>query len=406
MAAGTLAAVRATAGRWAAWCAVALGFSIPISVAFDNILLAATAATWLAAGAWRDTWHAARNNAVSLAALTLFSLLVLGTLYGERAPGDATAYLVKYMDLLFIPVFALLFRDAALRRRALHALAASLVLVLVISYLVAAGMPAVRPMFDSTGNPVAFKHALTHGILMAYGAFLFAELALAETSRVRRTLWTVASLAAAANVLLMVESRTGYVVLAVLAVYLGYGWLRWRGMAITMAVTATAVVVLALIPGPFQQRLGLAPDGPSQSRASQWAQISNAERLDMYRTTLAIIEERPLLGVGTGGFPRAYADHARAGGVTASRNPHNEYLLIAAQLGFGGLAVLIGLFWMHWRLAPRLASPLEHHLARGLLLTIGIGCLFNSLLLDHTEGLLFAWLTGLLFGGLKSRLGG
>jgi hypothetical protein len=26
-----------------------------------------------------------------------------------------------------------------------------------------------------------------------------------------------------------------------------------------------------------------------------------------------------------------------------------------------------------------------------------VGCLFNSLLLDHTEGLLFAWLSGLLF---------
>ena len=30
-----------------------------------------------------------------------------------------------------------------------------------------------------------------------------------------------------------------------------------------------------------------------------------------------------------------------------------------------------------------------------------IGCLLNSLLLDHTEGLLYAWLTGVLYGGLK-----
>jgi hypothetical protein len=37
------------------------------------------------------------------------------------------------------------------------------------------------------------------------------------------------------------------------------------------------------------------------------------------------------------------------------------------------------------------------------MLTIAVGCLFNSLLLDHTEGLLYAWLTGLLFAGLQSR---
>jgi len=34
---------------------------------------------------------------------------------------------------------------------------------------------------------------------------------------------------------------------------------------------------------------------------------------------------------------------------------------------------------------------------------MAIGSLFNSLLLDHTEGLLFAWLTGVLFAGLQSR---
>jgi len=45
---------------------------------------------------------------------------------------------------------------------------------------------------------------------------------------------------------------------------------------------------------------------------------------------------------------------------------------------------------------------MEAHLARGLVLMIAAGCLFNSLLLDHTEGLLYAWLTGLLFAGLKS----
>jgi hypothetical protein len=30
-----------------------------------------------------------------------------------------------------------------------------------------------------------------------------------------------------------------------------------------------------------------------------------------------------------------------------------------------------------------------------------IGCMLNSLLLDHTEGLFYAWLTGVLYGGLN-----
>ena len=70
-----------------------------------------------------------------------------------------------------------------------------------------------------------------------------------------------------------------------------------------------------------------------------------------------------------------------------------------------GLALLLHLFWQHWRLAPRLATSFETHLSRGLLLTIAVGCLFNSFLLDHTEGLLFAWMTGLCFSGLRSHPG-
>jgi O-antigen ligase len=400
---GLLATVKSQADRTAQWAAIALGFSIPLSTALDNVLLVLVAVGWLASCAWRETWQATRANTVALAALGLFALLALGTLYGERNPGDASTYLGKYVDLLFVPVFAFMFRDSALRRRATYALAASLALVLAISFLIFAGMPVAKPLLGSPGNPVVFKQYLTHGILMAYGAFLFAELALTETARGRRVLWFVAAIAAAVNVLFLGQGRTGYLLLAVLAVYLGYRWMRWRGLALALALTAATVTAAALIPGPFQQRLGLAAGEQASSPISHGAQISTAQRLEFYRTSLAIIRDQPLLGVGTGGYSRAYAENAQDGKIPQSRNPHNEYLHIMVQLGLVGLAALLYLFWTHWRLAPRLASPREHHLARGLVLAIAVGCLFNSLLLDHTEGLLYAWLSGLLFAGLKSR---
>jgi O-antigen ligase len=391
------------ADRVARWAAIALGFSIPLSTALDNVLLVLVAVGWLASCAWRETWRATRANTVALAALGLFVLLALGTLYGERNPGDAMTYLGKYVDLLFVPVFAFIFRDAVSRQRAIYALAASLVLVLAISFLIAAGMPVAKPLRGFPGNPVVFKEYLTHGILMAYGAFLFAELALAETVRGRRVLWFVAAIAAAVNVMFLGLGRTGYLLLPVLAVYLGYRWMRWRGLALALALMAAIVTAAALIPGPFQQRLGLAAGEQASSLISQSARVSNAVRLELYRTSLAIIRDHPLLGVGTGGFSRAYAEMAQGSKIPKSSNPHNEYLHITVQLGLVGLAALLYLFWTHWRLAPRLASPREHHLARGLVLTIAAGCLFNSLLLDHTEGLLYAWLTGLLFAGLKSK---
>ena len=400
-----LAAVNRTADRAAQWAAVALGFSIPISVALDNMLLAIVLACWLASGAWRAKWDAIRGNRVALTALVLFGLLLVGTLYGERNPGDAPVYLSKYLDLLFIPVFAFVLREEPARRRALYALAAGLVVVLVLSYLIRFGViPRTDIFAGDASQPVVMKTRQTHNLLMALGAFLFAQLALAAGTRRLRQIWAALALLAAANVTLLVQGATGYLVLGALVLYLGYGLRGWMGFGWAAGAAAGAITLLSLLPGPFQGRVAQV-----QSEIARWqpgvpnASSSVGTRLEFYRLTFGIVRDRPLLGSGTGSFPKAYADATRNQAALPSRNPHNEYLHILVQLGLVGLAALLYLFWTHWRLAPRLASPLEHHLARGLILTMAVGCLFNSWLLDHTEGLLYAWLTGLLFGGLKSR---
>jgi len=54
------------------------------------------------------------------------------------------------------------------------------------------------------------------------------------------------------------------------------------------------------------------------------------------------------------------------------------------------------MFFVMWRQAARL-DPAERTAARGLLLAMAVGCLLNSFLIDHVEGLLFAWMAGVLF---------
>jgi O-antigen ligase len=127
--------------------------------------------------------------------------------------------------------------------------------------------------------------------------------------------------------------------------------------------------------------------------------IRLGQRLEYYRTTLAIIADHPVLGVGTGAFAQAYAEKIRGTHGHATVNPHNDYLLIAAQVGLPALIVLLALYALIWHYAAGLATPLERDLARGLVIAIAVGGVFNSLLLDHTEGLLFAWLTAVLYAG-------
>jgi len=402
---GLLAAINHAAGRTAQWAAIALGLSIPISTALDNLLLAVVLAGWLASGAWRMKWDAVRGNRIALAALALYGLLLAGTLYGTPAPGEVRATLAKYLDLLWIPILTWLFREGAMRERALYALAASLALVLATSFLLMADVIPHAPFLKGDPSyPVALKTRQTHGLLMAFGAFLYAQLALAAVARLTRILWCVLALLAAANGLLVVPGATGYLVLGTLALYLGFVWKGWRGIAAAAAAAAIAGSLLMTLPGPFSERVHLI-----RAEIAQWrpgvpnALSSTGTRIEFYRLSIEIVKDRPLLGHGTGAFASSYAEKTKSQVALPTRNPHNEYLHMLVQLGVVGLAALLYLFWTHWRLAPMLATPLSRHLARGLILTIAVGCLFNSWLMDHTEGLLYAWLTGLLFAEQRPR---
>lgn len=389
-----------TAGRWAA---IAIGCAIPVSVVLDNLLLLVVLACWLAGGDYAQKWAALRDNPVSRCALALFGLLVLGMLWGDQPARDARDYLLKYLDLAFVPLFIYYFRDPLARRHGLFALAGTLTLVLGLSFLVKAGLlPESDLIRGVPHSPVVFKFRVTHNYLMAFGAFLFAWLAIAEPAGSRnRIIWGVLALLAAVNVTLMVEGATGYLTLGALSLLLAATRLP-RRIAIASFIAAPLVVAALLaVPGPLAQRAAtLAAELQSWRPGVAARDSSSGLRIEFYRNTLDIIAEHPVAGVGTGGFPAAYAARVQGTDMLATHNPHNEYLHIAAQLGLIGLAAMFLMLIVQWRMARQLPSALESGLARGLVLAMTLGCLFNSMLLDHAEGLFYAWLGGLLYAGL------
>ncbi|MDB5809609.1 MAG: O-Antigen polymerase [Betaproteobacteria bacterium] len=383
-------------------CVIALGFSIPISVALDNILLGLVLLAWLAAGNYRAKWEAIKVNPVSRPALLLFGLLTLGLAYGERYAGDGLRYWAKYVDLMFVPIFISVFRDKTTREYALKAFGGAMLASIIVSFFSPSGLlidnPFVPP--NSIGYPVGFKYSITQSVLTAFGAFAALVVARETTSRKLRLLLIGLSFVAAFNVLFTVISRTGYVILAALALYFFLVQYRWRGVM----VAALGGMVLAtagyFASGVLQQRVDSAIAELHAWQPDERSATSIGIRMDFYRTSLKIVKEHPLFGAGTGSFSAAYAAAANDPETKKAVNPHNEYLLITAQIGLVGLACLIYLFYMQWRYASRLPA-FYRDMARGLVLVFAIGCLFNSLLLDHTEGLFFAWATGLLFGELS-----
>src|SRR3954451_1479288 len=121
------------------YVAIAIGFSIPISTALDNILSALLLLLWLGGGGYAQTIRTTGDNPVALAALALFALCVIGLAWSVGSPADGMLFVRKYSNLLLIPILVTVFTEEEDRKRALLAFSAALVITLLASYGLALG---------------------------------------------------------------------------------------------------------------------------------------------------------------------------------------------------------------------------------------------------------------------------
>jgi O-antigen ligase len=125
--------------------------------------------------------------------------------------------------------------------------------------------------------------------------------------------------------------------------------------------------------------------------------------MEFYYNALQISRLHPVVGVGTGGFRSAYEKQVQGKDLWVVNNPHNGYLLIFVETGLIGLAMMLYLFHTIWRYAPLLDSAFKQDAARGMVLATMADSLFNSPLLDHAPGLLFALMTATFFARLETN---
>ncbi len=390
--------------RAALWIAVAIGFSIPISTAADSVLVAALVLCWAAGGRYREKLAAIRGNAFALVACAFFLLHVAGTAYGLGAGADTLHALDKAATMLLIPILISLNPGERRQSLALKAFVAALALTLILSFFIWLELaPQTRFFKGFPSDPVVFKLKITHGVLMAFGAFLLALNAREAVDLRWRMVWALGAALAAFNVLFMVQGRTGQLVLIALLLYFLVSSFRWRGLLAAVAAGLAIGGTVYLTPSSsLHQRMLTTINEYQDWRAGKPPTLANM-RLESWSNSLKIVREHPLVGVGTGGFAAAYAKQVEGTSMMPIRQPENQYLLTTVQLGVVGLAALLALFVVQWSLASRLETRTDTDLARGLVITMAVGCLFNSFLLDHAEALFYAWLSGLLFAGSGPR---
>ena len=405
----TWSAVQTQSRSIAGWTAAALGFSLPISTSLDGILLVTTVVAWTVGGAFRELSKVVREHRRALLLPGLFVLIAFGIVHGIAPFSERVRSLWKYDDLLLPLVLIPLFLDSHVRERGLWAFGLAMGLTLFISLGLAAGwIPKSSWFHGGPANATVFKQQITHNVLMAFAAFLFAEIA----TRVR-TPWIrygvgLLALGAVIDVLMLVQGRTGQFVLCVLILVWSARCFGLRGLVGGVVSVAVLVALSYAVSPVFHQRAAKTVEEMERAQVESVApkKSSVGVRLEWYHNTGALIAGHPLVGVGTGSFPRAYAEIVTDPAAVKPAHPHNQYLLTGAELGIVGVLALSALFGMLWWRFRKVEGNLYKELGQAAVLLMAIGCLFNSFLVDHTEGLFFAWMISMALAVGSGEAGG
>ena len=400
--------------------AILLAASVTVSVALDNLLMALLLLLGLL-GSSREIVAKIAANPVARAAWLLFGILFVATLYGATPWKEALNELAKYDDLAFIPLFMTALAYRSDNRLAISAFMLAMVVTLVLSCLL--GLGVIGPQHwmwrdAAPENAGIFRSYITQGIMTAYASFLALLFAREAKAVWKRAVFGIFALAGIGNVLFLVLGRTGYLVLFGLLTWFAWSTLQnylhkrgkavgWHTVAVVAVLAVLAVWATYEVSDRLHERVNLVVSEYRAWQPNVANQTSNGtstgERLTFYYNTLQIIQAHLPFGVGTGGFSDAYAKQVAGTGIMQTHNPHDEYLLMLAQGGLPALALMLYWLYAQWRQAPKLENPWRQDAARGLVITIALSCLVNSSLLDHTEGLFFAYMSAVLFADLKDK---
>jgi len=390
-------------------CMLVTAASLPFSTAATNVFTALALLFWVLSGQWRATLRAIAAEPAASMGCALLAALCAGIAWSRAPLADALGAISKYRELALFGITMFLFADARWRLRLLWVFFAAALALLVASYAILLGMYQHSDSrgFSNRQNAVLLKNHITHGFIMSLLAGGAIVVALRTSGWRRWAMVTVAALAAV-NAWFAVQGRTGYVVMAILLLWLAYARWSLRGL-VASAIGLALLLAAAWQWAPaFQRRVDQAVL-EARDYQVQYApgQTSIGTRLHFAKRSLESLVQRPVLGAGTGAWGEAFYEatvndppflHDRA-----NQHPHNEYLMLAVQLGSLGLLLFIALLATVFRRAARLPQ-LEAELARAFVVAFATGCLFGDFLWDMTEGHLWAVLGGALFGAALNPL--
>jgi len=328
---------------------VALYFLFPISVAGANVSMLVVLVSGLLAGQYRQRWEAVRGNPVVWASLGLYAWMIIGIAYSPAPWPDVAQHLGKYFKLVFLVLVMSLLMDAKWRHRCWGAFTAAMLFTLACTYAnIWIDLPWSRTQNQGWGvDHTVFKDYISQGIMMS----MLVLIALSQTLNSKlqpliRYTWGGVSLLAAISITHLSAGRTGYMALAAVLGAFALFAIKGRSRWLLVLLTLAAAITVFLTSAGLQGRVAQAVEEARGSNDHDFTSIG--QRLYFAEKTWALIQEKPLLGWGTGAYHEQYCKVASSPEWcdAGKFHPHNQFLFIWMENGLLGIFILSALVFL------------------------------------------------------------
>ena len=393
---------------WARVFGVAALVGTMLSLPLTNLFVSLALLFWLISGAKPgQTWAVDLKNPAVSGALMLMAWMLLSLLWSHTSLQNTMIGIWKYRKLLYVPLMVALFADAAWRDRAIKAWLAAAVVLMLYSLIrllpdpIGDGHMGVHPALPlSTYSYISLGFVLIPALTLGLACMLRAQ------SVTEKSLGALVALLTVAFVVLAQQGRTTYVTLTALVIFFVLSQLKRKQKWLAMAALFIVAASVGLFSTKVQNRVN---EVLADSRVEQTTETisSSGLRIGFWRTTADIVKHNPVLGTGMGTWADEYRKYVVSTPNTPKisplgGNPHQEYLLMASQLGLIGLA-----FFLAWIARSIFASKQlflnDRIAAQSLLIAFIVSCFFNSTLFDSATGHFYCIGLGILFAGYKNK---
>jgi len=383
---------------------IILAFLMPLTVFGANLIVVIICLIWLFSGDYKSKYTLIVNSKLLLASIFFFSLHVLGLLWTEDMSWGLHIIHKMWYFLLFFPVLFTIVRKDYIKYY-VSAFLLAITLTEIISYLV--WFELIEPFKNATvSNPTPFMSHISYNPILAFAIYLVLHEIFfnKKITNLVFSLYSFFAISMSIN-MFITGGRAGQVIFFVMLSILIFQIFDKQRIK-------SLITIFIVIPGIFFTSYYLSPLFQDRvNMAIQEAVIYEAENISMnngssvgQRINYAInswdiIKQNPLIGVGTGDFPREYRriNQINSSHLPNITNPHNMYVLILMQLGIVGLLSMLSIFYYQIKLSYNSSNKFIRDVGVTLPLMFLVLMLSDSYLLGHYTTLMFVFFSSFLY---------